>query len=136
MADLIWGQHLAQFADPIEGIKASSAFALGMLGERGTILGCPINNLAQEMSAIDEDFRIRLEAVFRGIIANIAGALRRGKADGVVRADVDCDAAAIFIFAGIEGIIGLAKSTRSADLFEAATKEAESYLETLRRRIV
>lgn len=132
LADLVWGQHLAQFEDPIEGIKASAAFALGLLGPRTTTLGCPINNLAQEMSGLDPAFQQRLAAVFQGIIDNIAAALDRGKTGGVVRGDVDTRAAATFILAAVEGAIGIAKGTRSETALQSALAEAHRYLETLR----
>lgn len=132
MADLVWGDHLKQFDDPIEGIEASVAFALGMLGARCITLGCPINNLAQEMSGIDEAFRERLDRVFHGIIDNISGVLRRGQDRGIVRSDVDPDAAATFILASVEGSIGLAKSARSADVLDTALREAKRYLASLR----
>lgn len=132
MADLIWGQHLLQHDDPIEGIEASVAFALGMLGERCTTLGCPINNLAQEMSGLDEAFRERLDGVFRGIIANIATALKRGQKRGLVRSDLDAEAAATFILASVEGAIGLAKSARSGAVLDTAMSEARRYLGSLR----
>jgi AcrR family transcriptional regulator len=132
MAELIWGQHLGQHADPIEGIQSSVQFALGMLGDRCTTLGCPINNLAQEMSGIDEAFRERLDGVFRGIIANISAALQRGQAGGLVRSDVDTEAAATFIFAAVEGAIGLAKTARSGDVLGTAMAEAHRYLGSLR----
>lgn len=132
MADLIWGDHLRQYDDPIEGIEASVALALGMLGERCTTLGCPINNLAQEMSGIDDAFRERLDQVFRGIVANIAAALRRGQVRGVVRNDIDTEAVATFILASVEGAIGLAKSARSPALLDSAIGETKRYLATLR----
>lgn len=132
MADLVWGGHLAQYDDPIEGIEASVAFALGMLGDRCTTLGCPINNLAQEMSGIDDAFRERLDRVFSGIIDNISGALRRGQSRGIVRSDVETDAAATFILASVEGSIGLAKSARSAAVLDTALREAKRYLASLR----
>lgn len=131
MADLIWGQHLKQYRDPVEGIEASISFATGMLGERCTTLGCPINNLAQEMSGIDDEFRQRLDRVFRGIIANIAAALRHGQARGLIRDDVDPEAAATFIFASVEGAIGLAKSARSTEVLDVAIAETRRYLRSL-----
>ncbi|MEW5964328.1 MAG: TetR/AcrR family transcriptional regulator [Pseudomonadota bacterium] len=132
LADLVWRQHLAQYDDPIEGIEASASFALGLLGPRATTLGCPINNLAQEMSGLDPAFQQRLAAVFQGIIDNIATALERGKASGVVRGDVDSRAAAIFILAAVEGAIGIAKGTRSEAALQSALVEARRYLATLR----
>lgn len=132
MADLVWGDHLRQYDDPIEGIESSIALALGMLGDRCIMLGCPINNLAQEMSGIDDEFRKRLDLVFRGIVANIAAALRRGQERGYVSAEIAPEAVATFIFASVEGAIGLGKSARSADVLDAAIGEAKRYLASLR----
>ena len=132
MAELVWGQHLAQFDDPLLGIESSINFAVSMLGERCTTLGCPINNLAQEMSGIDDAFRVRLDTVFKNIVANIAAALERGKRHGIVRADVETTAAATFILAGTEGTVGLAKSARSPAVLDLAMREMKRYLDSLR----
>lgn len=131
-ADLIWGQHLQQFEDPLEGIEASIGFAMGLLGPRLTTLGCPMNNLAQEMSALDERFRARLDALFLGIVRHIATALEGGKKRGLIRPEVDCENAATFIFATFEGAIGLAKSARNEKALNAARSELRRYFETLR----
>ena len=44
--------------------------------------GCPLANLAQEMSQLDEQFRKRLETIFRAWQQAIAMALRRGQSQG------------------------------------------------------
>jgi TetR/AcrR family transcriptional repressor of nem operon len=131
-ADLIWGQHLQQFEDPLEGIEASLTFAMGLLGPRLTTLGCPMNNLAQEMSALDEGFRERLDALFLGIVRHIAAALESGRKRGLIRSDIDCENAATFIFAAFEGAIGLAKSARNDKALTAARSEMRRYFGTLR----
>ena len=131
-ADLIWGQHLQQFEDPLEGIEASFSFAMGLLGPRLMTLGCPMNNLAQEMSALDERFRARLDALFAGIVRHIATALEGGKERGLIRPEVDCENAATFIFAAFEGAIGLAKSAKNAKALISAQSEMRRYFETLR----
>lgn len=131
-ADLIWGQHLQQFADPLEGIEASIGFAMGLLGPRLTTLGCPMNNLAQEMSALDERFRARLDALFAGIVRHIAAALQGGQKRGLIRPEVDCDNAATFIFSAFEGAIGLAKSAKNEKALDAARSELRRYFGTLR----
>src|SRR5579863_4291055 len=53
--------------------------------------GCALNNLAQEMSPIDEGFRKRTARLFKHWHDAIAGALRTGQKRGVVRSDVDPD---------------------------------------------
>jgi TetR/AcrR family transcriptional repressor of nem operon len=51
--------------------------------------GCPLNNLAQEMSPLDEGFRKRLATVFHEWQEGIASALRKGQTHGRVRRDVE-----------------------------------------------
>jgi hypothetical protein len=67
------------------------------------------------------------------MIANIENALKHGQRRGIVRADVDAEAAATFILASVEGAIGLAKSTRSAAVLDPAMREARRYLSSLRQ---
>src|SRR5215831_7521337 len=47
--------------------------------------GCPLVNLAQEMSRLDEQFRKRLERIFHAWQEGIAMALERGQFQGTVR---------------------------------------------------
>lgn len=96
------------------------------------MLGCPVNNLVQEMSALDEGFRERLNAIFHRWRRSMQEALARGQQQGSVRADVNAAAAAAFILAAYEGSIGLAKSSRDAVLFDACVAGFEDYLESLR----
>ena len=48
--------------------------------------GCPLANLAQEMSRLDEQFRKRLEKIFHLWQEAIATALRRGQSQGTCAA--------------------------------------------------
>lgn len=95
-------------------------------------LGCPFNNLVNEMSPVDEGFRQRLDRILgewrQGLIRSIA----RGQTRGTVRKDVDAVAVAAFIIASIEGCAGLAKATRSREFVEAGFRGLIDYLEHLR----
>src|SRR5262249_33626073 len=56
----------------------------------GTLIqGCPLNNLAQEMSPLDEGFRLRLEKVYSAWRKSLADALSRGIQAGKVRRDIE-----------------------------------------------
>ncbi len=59
--------------------------------------GCPLANLAQEMSQLDEQFRKRLERIFHAWQEEIAKALRRGQSQGTVRRDLDPNETASFL---------------------------------------
>ena len=50
--------------------------------------GCPLVNLTQEMSQLDEQFRKRLERIFHAWQEGIAMTLRRGQSQGTVRRDL------------------------------------------------
>ncbi len=91
-------------------------------------LGCPLNNLIQEMSPLDETFRDRLNQILRRWGEAIAGALRRGQANGRIRQDVNPDEAAAFIMAALEGVQGMAKATRSPESLRSCLKQLQFYL--------
>lgn len=131
-ADLVWTRHLAEFADPIEGIESSAQFAIAQLGPRCLELGCPFNNLAMEMSAVDEGFRQRIGALFALVIGNIAEALERGQRHGFVRADIDTATTANFIFAALEGSLSIIKAMGTETAFDISLRALRAYLETLR----
>jgi hypothetical protein len=95
-------------------------------------LGCPLNNLAQEMSPIDEEFRRRLEQIFAEWRAGIAAALERGRRAGRVRKEVEPDVTGAFIVAAFEGAIGSVKTSRNRELARMILSGLEEYIESLR----
>ena len=107
-----------------ERLKARSEVAL--------TLGCPFNNLCQEMSSLDEGFRQRLNAILDDWREATAAALRRGQKNGTVCADVDARAAATFVISSIEGCVGMAKASQSREFLEAGFRGLVEYLEHLR----
>jgi AcrR family transcriptional regulator len=64
--------------------------------------GCPVNNLAQEMSPLDEGFRKRLAKRFETWHTAMADALRKGQERGFVRRDFDPHETAMFLMAAYE----------------------------------
>ena len=96
------------------------------------MLGCPLNNLMQEMSPVDETFRVRLNALFQDWVDVVAAALKRGQKVGEVRPDVAADETAFFIVSALEGCIGMSKNTQSVSAFRGCLKQLGSYLETLK----
>ncbi len=95
-------------------------------------LGCPLNNLTQEMSPIDEDFRHSLNRLLQDWIKVVAEALRRGQQGGEVRTDIDARETAFFIVASLEGCLGMSKNTQSPAAFRGCLGQLEIYLESLK----
>jgi AcrR family transcriptional regulator len=94
--------------------------------------GCPLNNLAQEMSPLDEQFRQRLAAALKSWTDGFAAALKRGQKVGMVRRDVDPRKVAAFVVAAVEGSFGMAKNARRAGVLRDNLKLLNLFLESLR----
>jgi AcrR family transcriptional regulator len=94
--------------------------------------GCPLVNLAQEMSLLDEQFRKRLEAMFRAWREGVAMALRRGQSQGTVRRDLVPDEASSFLIAMVEGYEVLAKNAQDVKLWNEGIRNIVGWLQSLR----
>ncbi len=95
-------------------------------------LGCPLNNLMQEMSPVDAEFRSRLCGVMNAWRDAMEAALRKAQAQGELRADVDCGETALFIFSAWEGCIGTAKSLQSPEALQVCSRQLQAYIRSLR----
>jgi AcrR family transcriptional regulator len=96
--------------------------------------GCPLNNLAQEMSPLDEGFRQRLDQVFEAWRGATREALEKARQQGQIRADCDCDEIATFVMAALEGCIGLAKSAQSKQRLTSCNRGLIQFLLSLKTR--
>jgi AcrR family transcriptional regulator len=125
-----WLRPLEEAKNPIDAlariIQTTSTKPEWLFG------GCPINNLAQEMSPLDEEFRKRLAKLFSGWYDGIAAALREGQKRGLVRSDVDPKETAIFLVAVYEGYLSLAKNSQDARVLRAGKRILILHLESLR----
>jgi TetR/AcrR family transcriptional regulator, transcriptional repressor for nem operon len=94
--------------------------------------GCPLLNLAQEMSALDEQFRKRLERIFLAWQEGVATLLRKGQSQRTVRRDLNADEAASFLIAMVEGYVSLAKNAQDAKVWEVGIRNIVGWLKSLR----
>lgn len=118
--------------DPVTALQRILEQRSTRLSRREVELGCPLNNLAQEMSPLDERFRRQVNRTFESWRAAFGKALARGQAEGTVRADIDPQKTSAFIVAAIEGSFGLAKSAQSPALLRSNLAVLGSFLESLR----
>lgn len=94
--------------------------------------GCPVNNLCQEMSGLDDGFKERLSDIYRNWSEAIANSLIMGQKKGIVKESVDPSASAMFIISAIQGAMGTAKCMQSQTLLSELTKALCDYLQSLR----
>jgi len=118
--------------DPVDAMLRTLEMEGCAMAQEKVFNGCPLNNLAQEVSALDAGFRKRIARIFLLWRGGISDALERGQREGSVRTDVNTGAAAIFIVAAIEGCVGMAKSGHDINLLYECGAGLMQYLETLR----
>jgi TetR/AcrR family transcriptional regulator, transcriptional repressor for nem operon len=128
-----WLDPLTDSTDPIADIqRAFRRYVEADIATGNWLLGCPLNNLAQEMSPLDEGFHQRINRLYDTWRAHYAAALERGMQAGTVRPSISPRNVAALIVAAQMGIWGSGKSSRSADVMRQATDGVCDYLEGLR----
>jgi len=128
-----WVNPLADSIDPITDVKhAIRHFAKEERASGRLAQGCPLNNLAQEMSPLDEGFRRRLEQIYSEWREALEAAFARGIKAGNVRKTISPRNAAAFVVAALAGIIGTAKNAQSDELLKQAGEGLFDYLDSLR----
>ncbi len=127
-----WVKPLRDSGSPIDTFIELMQKSAEETGAEMLRLGCPLNNLAQEMSPIDEGFRDRLERVYASWRNSIAAALEVEQQRGQVRADIDPEQTAIFVLAALEGCVGSAKAAQSMETLYACGSGLIEYLKGLR----
>jgi TetR/AcrR family transcriptional regulator, transcriptional repressor for nem operon len=128
-----WLDPLADAADPIAVLQDSyRRFVKEDIATGNWVYGCPLNNLAQEMSPLDEGFRERIDTLYAAWRKGFTRALRDGVRAGVVRRKIDPSAVAALLVASQMGIWGMGKGSRSKTVMREATDAVCDYLESLR----
>jgi TetR/AcrR family transcriptional repressor of nem operon len=96
--------------------------------ERNCIGGCPLGNLAAELSDLHEGFRGRLAGVFSTWRERLTLALREAQELGDVRPDCEPEAVAHFLVAALEGAMLMTKLTKDIGVMEQCVHEMKRYL--------
>ena len=94
--------------------------------------GCPLLNLSQEMSGLDEGFRRRTAKLYKDWQDSMAEALREGQKRRVVRSDINANETATFLIAAWEGYVVLGKNSQDARTLRSGQRSVSRQLESLR----
>jgi len=125
-----WVQPLRNAKDPIDALVR--IVQSESLKREDVRRGCPLLNLSQEMSGLDEGFRRRTARLFRDWHDAVAGALREGQKRGLVRNDIDANETATFLIATYEGYVVLTKNSQDARTMQSGQRRVSGHLESLR----
>ena len=94
--------------------------------------GCPLLNLSQEMSGLDEGFRRRTARVYKDWHDAVAEALGEGQKRRVVRSDINANETATFLIAAWEGYVVLGKNSQDPRMLQSGQRRVSGHLESLR----
>lgn len=100
---------------------------------RNCVGGCPMGNLASELSDVHEGFRARLAAVFSAWRARLTQALHEAQRRGDVAETCRPEAVAHFLVAALEGAILMTKLNRDITVMEQCAQEMKRYLDIYKR---
>jgi len=127
------------FSDPqgraLTQIRCFLDRVLEMQRERNCVGGCPLGNLALELSDVHEGFRGRLASVFAAWRERLTLALRTAQGQGAVGSECRPEAVADFLVASLEGAILLTKLTKNIAVMEQCVVEMKRYLSLFEPRV-
>ncbi|HEX4481154.1 MAG TPA: TetR/AcrR family transcriptional regulator [Rudaea sp.] len=114
----------------IDPVRDSSSLATGVrnilnsiadgIDRRGSVSGCPLNNLAVELASADADFRKAVQSVFAEWQAALSERIKRTRAGTRMKANDALTAARFLIFA-YSGAMNLAKTEQTGDSLRQAS---------------
>jgi TetR/AcrR family transcriptional repressor of nem operon len=128
----VWDEFFRQYQDPLTTLQRMFVCKAESFQNTTSFNGCPMNNLNQEMAAIDDGFHQRLEKVFEHAHMTIVRALEQGQANGIVRNDIDPVKISMFVFSSYQGIMGTAKCMQAPELLCDLFGTLNDYIDTLR----
>jgi TetR/AcrR family transcriptional repressor of nem operon len=117
---------------PLEKVERFLDYVVAAQRRKGCVGGCPIGNLAMELSDVHEGFRQRLAEVFRLWQERIEEALGQAKIQGSLSDQADPQRLAHFLVASLEGAILLTKVTKEIGVMEQCAKELTHHLDLYR----
>ena len=127
-----WLEPLNNTEDPISVLQEVLIASGDSMTDEDARLGCPIHNLAQEMSPLDKGFQQRTVDIYALWRQSLEAAIERGKSAGNVVPEADARRLAILFIATLDGCMGLAKSTQRLEMLLECGRGLIEHLELFR----
>jgi TetR/AcrR family transcriptional regulator, transcriptional repressor for nem operon len=125
-----WVQPLRNAKDPIDVLVR--IIQSESLKREDVQRGCPLLNLSQEMSGVDEGFRRRTARLYKDWHDSMAMALREGQKRSLVRSDINANETATFLIAAWEGYVALGKNSQDPRMMESGQRRVSGHIRSLR----
>jgi AcrR family transcriptional regulator len=122
-----WIEPVRESADAADAIGRVCAGIAADLDARGAVRGCPLNNLALELSLTDADFRGAMDEVFAAWRSALAQALGRDSTSGAMR-KAEAEDLASFVVAAYSGAMAMAKTSQNTAPLKACARRLADLL--------
>jgi AcrR family transcriptional regulator len=122
-----WIEPLEAFDNPLEGILHQLRSNIGDAPLAMLSLGCPLNNLIQEMANSDREFQRRLRLAVEAWIDGIEAHVKRGQRSGHVRRSVDARQVAEYVVTTHEGVFSIIKALRNKHVLGSLVTSMEMF---------
>lgn len=126
-----WIEPLAAYDNPTEGILNCFKTTFDSWPDEYVRLGCPLNNLTQEMTPVDASIRKRTQSVLDDWIAGTERELRRAQKNGHLRKSVDPRSAAEFIVTLQEGTFAMGKALSNRRVFDSNYRSLKIFIDSI-----
>jgi AcrR family transcriptional regulator len=125
--DVAWIAPVMTASTARAGIEAAFAGVIAELERNGSVSGCPLNNLAVELSGQDVELRQEMDRIFRSWHKAIENKLKADSANGLMRS-IDNAQLAFLVVATYSGAMAMAKASQSTEPLRACWLELNSHL--------
>ena len=120
-----WIEPVLAAATAREGVRAVFMAVAAELEQQGFVRGCPLNNLAHELSLADDEFRVALARIFAGWRRAIADKIRADQLNGG-EGGIDPNRFAALTVAAYSGAMSMAKTSQDAGVLRECLRGLES----------
>lgn len=124
-------EPLAAHTNPVHGILRCFKRAFETWPDELVRLGCPLNNLTQEMTPVDASISERTQAVLNAWIAGTERYLRQAQRDGYLKKSADPRATAEFIVTLQEGTFAMGKALSDRWVFDSSYRSLKIDLDSI-----
>lgn len=126
-----WIRPLDAYKNPLQGILKCFKSTFENWPDELVTLGCPLNNLTQELSASDESIKEKTKFVLVDWIEKTKIQLKRAQENGYLQKTVDVQQLAEFIVTFQEGTFAMGKATNNRGIYHSMYKNFKQHLDSL-----
>lgn len=126
-----WIKPLAAYKNPLQGILKCFKNTFENWPDELVALGCPLNNLTQELSASDESIKDKTQTVLKDWIEKTKAHLDRAQEGGYLQKNVDTQELAEFIVTFQEGTFAMGKALNNRQIFDSMYKNFKRHIDSV-----